>query len=63
MEMKTFWANHKVAIISGLWRAFRAFLAVVVSLLIVEITNDPQFVWLAPVLLGADKAIREWSTK
>jgi hypothetical protein len=56
-----FWADHKVAITTGLLRIARGAIAVGASLVIAEFTKDPQFVWLAPVLLGADKAIREWS--
>lgn len=59
--LKKFWADHKVSLITGLWRIGRGAAALAISLVIAEITKDPQFVWLAPVLLGADKAVREWA--
>ncbi len=61
--IKKFWADHKVAFITGLWRIGRGAVALLVALVVAEVTKDPQFVWLAPVLLGLDKAVREWSVK
>ena len=62
-KVKQFWANHKVALKLGAFRILRGAAALLVSLFIAEITKDPAFVWLAPLLLGADKAIRDWSVK
>jgi hypothetical protein len=58
--IEKFWADHKVSIITGLIRIARGAIALGASLLIAEFVKDPQFVWLAPVLLGLDKAVREW---
>jgi len=62
-KVKKLWADHKVAIITGLWRIGRSSVALAVSLVVAEVANDPQWVWLAPALLGLDKFIRTWSNK
>jgi hypothetical protein len=46
----------------GLWRAVRGEVAVAICLYLAYVANKPELVWLAPVLLGVSKYIRDkWS--
>lgn len=58
-QIKMVTTEKRSAIKAALIRAFRCFIAICIAGAVVQLTNDPEWAALAPILMGLGKWLRD----